>query len=417
MKKVLFSIICFSLLQGGIAQVSNYIFTQSNGTYTPISGGKLYGTFNSKFETFVDVNNPSGICNGFSYYCGLNGTGIPIGFDFLYNNRVFDKIGVSYNGVISLGSSSFSPAVDAYVWDLADGIPSGGAHLRNRIAGLLKDNVANTNSEVRVETIGTAPNRICVIQWSNVHEYGLTGDNVNFQIQLLETTNQVKVIYGACVGIAANTAAVVGLGGESAADFNNRKGSGAWSATSAGTLNTDMVSFNNINVPASGLTFTWTPPVIACKPPSNLNITSVSAPNASFSWAAVAGASSYEYAFTTNQVPPASGINTTSLSASVTTAVNNTVLYAHVRSNCGGNYSAWKSAVYVPCVTGTYPANGATNLSYAGAPPAFSFLAGFDWNTVNGISSYWLFYSGDNWATADSVFSSGSGIDFFDNPF
>jgi Bacterial Ig-like domain len=416
MKKLLIFLLFFATKL--VAQVSSYTFSQSNGTYTPITGGKVYGTFNSTFETFVDVNNPSGICNGFSYYCGLNGTGIPIGFDFLFNNRVFDKMGVSYNGVISLGSSSFSPAVDAYVWDLADGIPSGGAHLRNRIAGLLKENVANPNSELRVETIGTAPNRICIIQWANVHEYNLSGDNLNFQIQLFETTNQVKVVYGSCVGIAANTAAVVGLGGESPTDFNNRKGTGSWATTMAGTSNADMVNFNNINVPASGLTFTWTPPTIACKPPASLNITSVAVPNASFSWVAAPGASSYEYAFTTSQVPPTSGTNTSALSASVSSAAANTVLYAHVRSNCGGSFSAWKSTVYVPCVNLVSPANGFTGMAYAGVSSAFNIVPQFSWASISGISSYYFVYSSTNWATADSVFTSNSSnFTLFENQF
>ncbi|MCP9766852.1 hypothetical protein EGI22_02960 [Lacihabitans sp. LS3-19] len=419
MRKIVYmlAIILFCFNQIGLAQVSGYTFSQTNGTYIPITGGKVYGTFNSKYETFFDENNPSGICRGISYYCDINAAGLPIGFDFIFNNRVFDRIGVSYNGVISLGSSSFSPAVDANVYNLSDGIPSSGAHLRNRIAGLLKDNVANPNSEVRVETIGTAPNRICVIQWSNVHEYGLIGDNVNFQIQLLETSNQVKVVFGSCTGIAANAGAEVGLGGETPTDFNNRVGTGAWNATTAGISNTAMVAFNNLNVPNSGLTFIWTPQTIVCKPPANVNITSVTTPNASFNWASVAGASSYEYAFSTSQMPPASGTNTTSLSASVTTAVSNTVLYAHVRSKCGGSFSAWKSAVYVPCVSLVLPINGYSGMSYAGAPPNFASGAGFNWNTINGISSYWFYYSSDNWATTDSVSASGNSVSFNHNPY
>jgi hypothetical protein len=90
----------------------------------------------------------------------------------------------------------------------------------------------------------------------------------------------------------------------------------------------------------------------------------------------------------------------------------------HVRTNCSGSFSAWKSAVYVPCVSLVSPIDGFAGMSYAGAPPAFRFVPQFYWTSITGISAYKLIYSSDNWATSDSVFtSSSSNLALNVNPF
>jgi hypothetical protein len=60
------------------------------------------------------------------------------------------------------------------------------APLQNKIAGFARDLQGQTGSSLRYQTIGTAPNRILVVQWSNFRRFVGTGDVFNFQIRLLE---------------------------------------------------------------------------------------------------------------------------------------------------------------------------------------------------------------------------------------
>jgi len=52
---------------------------------------------------------------------------------------------------------------------------------------------------VRYETIGSSPDRILVIQWSNMRAYWdatTTSTRVSFQVMLYETSNKIEFIYG-----------------------------------------------------------------------------------------------------------------------------------------------------------------------------------------------------------------------------
>jgi hypothetical protein len=240
------------------AQVSSYAFNQSTGTYTPITGGIVFGTTASDDQKFVDPATPAG-------GTGNTGVGIPIGFNFTHNGIVFDRLAINNNGWISLGQSSLTPSVDinstSGYTPLASTATNTPTLLRNRIAGIGRDLVGQTGSEIRVETIGTAPNRICVVQWTNYKRFGTagTGDALNFQIRLLESFNYVQVMYGACTfGTTSSVTTHVGLGGTTATDFNNRTSTTSWLATTAGTANNQGITMAAaVTAPTSGSYFIW----------------------------------------------------------------------------------------------------------------------------------------------------------------
>ncbi len=260
------------------AQVSAYTFTQVSGTYTAISGGTVLGTATDDDQQYVDPAAPLGSTAIFT------GPGFPIGFTFTYNGISFDRVAIENNGWICLGQSSLTPSVDinttsqyAPLSSVATNTP---AILRNRIAGFGRDlvgSVAN-GSELRIQTIGSAPNRVCVIQWKNYHRFSAAGtgagDIINFQIRLNETSNVVELAYGAnTFGATLSTLTHVGLGGTVAADFNNRSTTTNWNTTTAGATNADGCSVGSaVTVPASGLIFTYTPPPPV--PPANDNCAS-----------------------------------------------------------------------------------------------------------------------------------------------
>ena len=270
MRKI-YSLILVALFTAftGIAQnVSSYTFSQTTSTYSEITGGTLFGSSSSDDERFVDPASPLGSTTT------LSGVGVPIGFTFRYNGQNFDKLAINNNGWISLGSSTLgSTAVNinssSNYTPISSTSTATPTYLRSRIGGFARDLQGQTGSSLRVETIGTAPNRICVIQWKNYKRFGVagTGDSFNFQIRLNESSNIIDIVFGTYTASSTVGTSQVGLSGTTNSDFNIRTSTTSWSSTTAGSANSSTVSFSSTNRPSSGLTFTWTPPP-SCSSPS-----------------------------------------------------------------------------------------------------------------------------------------------------
>ena len=245
--------------QQGSAQVAGYTFSQSSGTYTPISGGTVLGDATADDQYFVDPAVPLGGAT-------TTGPGFPIGFTFSYNGLTFDRIGIDANGWISLGNSALTPSVNmastsAYT-PLSSTVITTPDYLRSRIAILGRDlqGQAAPVSELMVATTGSAPNRVLVVQWTNYRKYSNTGDTLSFQIRLSETSNTVSTVYGQMTNNATSTTVQVGLGGTISTDFNNRTTTTDWSASTAGATNAATMTLSSTVRPASGLTYTFTAP-------------------------------------------------------------------------------------------------------------------------------------------------------------
>ncbi|MBK7525179.1 MAG: hypothetical protein IPI53_13805 [Saprospiraceae bacterium] len=58
-------------------------------------------------------------------------------------------------------------------------------------------NIRFINGNIRYETVGSAPNRKLVVQWTNFSRRATSApsDFMNFQIILNETTNSIDIIY------------------------------------------------------------------------------------------------------------------------------------------------------------------------------------------------------------------------------
>ena len=367
------------------AQVSLYQYSESVEAYTDITsadGGYSLGVptywppvYNMR--AFVDPNIPAGTpTNG--YLNGATGPGYPIGFDLAFNGDVFDRVGISNCGWISFGKSSDgNQAVWTYSADHPHGRPFvqyyGGPDVpykRNRVAGwansaLYTQDMSSYDppgpvTSLRIATIGTAPNRVCVIQWKDyLIGYPPTSTRVNFQIRLNEADNSVEVRYGQM--IYGGGEVQVGLGGRIPEDFNSRMTTYEepaflydWNTTVAGVVNTDacMAAPAEVGqpngsgiVPVVGRTFKWTPD--ACPPPAwPLTIADLSFDYALAQWEATA-AGNYEYFLTdTNDVngPEVTSGTTTDPEAYLFGLQPATTYYLFVRSICGGQPGVWSVA-------------------------------------------------------------------------
>ena len=413
-----FLILLFTLISFiGITQVSSYTFTTSTGTYTPITGGANYDNFTSWTNTnFLDDNNSTALES--------------IGFNFVYNGTTYTQFAVNTNGFITLGSlptNSYNPlstgtsnnVISAMGNDLigrgsflanrtsgsavititggdislisvgdkvsGTGIPAGATVLSKTATTVtISANATSTGTGfhfrfsrstfgIRFQTIGTAPNRTLVVQWTGWQRYtlsGVFGELYNFQIRLNETTNTINIIYN-IQGPTSATATTfqIGLRGSANTNFNNRTTTTNWASTTAGTLNSSTVTLSSTVKPTTGLTYTWTPP--SCSAPSSLLVTYTSPTSANLSWAASPSlpTNGYEWEIRTSGLGGSGATGLTAsgsvgagvTSASTSSLTQNTTYTLYVRSNCGGTYSSW---------------NASTSSTSPSPPPANDYCSG-----------------------------------------
>ncbi len=206
--------------------LSAYVFTQSTQTYTSINttGTLVAGSTNCDDGTF--------------------GT-FPIGFSFTYDGTAFTTFGVCCNGFLGLGAT-----------------PGGGyapmTTNTNNIVPFAYDLQGAATGSIYYTTTGSAPNRICTVEWYQWGFWPTTGNELSFQIKMFETTNAVQILY--TTGSHTSTNSVeVGMNGSALTNFVNRTTTTNWASTTAGAVNSATCSFSPTIFPAAGLTFQYAP--------------------------------------------------------------------------------------------------------------------------------------------------------------
>ena len=239
------------------AQVSSYTFSQSAGTYTPITGTVL-GTSTNDDNVF---------------------NALPIGFPVCFNGQTYTTFSVNANGFIVMGNT----AVSSYT-SLSTGTSN------NVIAGFNNDLQGDAaGGSLEYATIGTSPNQTLVVQWTNYDRWpsGSNFDVYNFQIRISETTGLVEIVYGTFTTSQAFYTGQVGLRGNNNADFSNREvsnGINTWATSTAGGFNNSAAEINNTPlVPSSGQTYSWALPASAAAP-TTVTFTSVGATAMTVNW-------------------------------------------------------------------------------------------------------------------------------------
>ncbi len=239
------------------AQVSAYFFSESLETYSEISGGTI--AYASPWDDHV---------TGAAVSANL-------GFNFEFNSTVFTSCFISPNGFITFGPTQ--PGNMNYV-----PISNTGTYLGS-VCALGTDLISNTDP-ITFTTIGTAPNRVFVVQWKNAERKVETGV-FNFQIRLYETTNEIELRYGFC--FPENTTVItaqVGLRGPNntfLSNISNRLQTGVninnvWFLKSTpGTANSSSMRTSMAEYPDNGLVYRYSVPPACSTPtgsPSNLVI-------------------------------------------------------------------------------------------------------------------------------------------------
>jgi hypothetical protein len=250
------------------AQVSTYSFSQPTGTYVPITGGTVIAT--------ASANTSPG--NLSAAVWNLPALSIP--FTFMFNGIGYTGLNITSNGFITFGATSPGGAITNPISNTAgyDGCIAAWGRGTHGVFNL--GSSPGVTSEIRVETIGTAPTRTFVIQYDNwrysssVSTITATAWVLDFQIRLCESTNNVYIVYGQgqMVGGSLTTSGFtsqVGLRGATNTDYNNRTNttSQLFSNSTAGTANnatqawavTSGVGTGTPGMPPTGLTYRWEP--------------------------------------------------------------------------------------------------------------------------------------------------------------
>ncbi|HHH54909.1 MAG TPA: PKD domain-containing protein, partial [Bacteroidetes bacterium] len=152
--------------------------------------------------TYHDLGNKGSVIIT-DNYDDSNSEPIDIGFDFEYNCVSFSSFILNTNGFIKLGNTppskpdlfyQSSQHNDFGLFDSAE------PEDVNLISIFNHDLEAGNNPEYRVFTSGTAPNRICTIQFKGIKDKTTSPavfyDNMEFQIKLYETSNNIEFVYG-----------------------------------------------------------------------------------------------------------------------------------------------------------------------------------------------------------------------------
>ncbi|WP_210520677.1 T9SS-dependent choice-of-anchor J family protein [Hymenobacter terricola] len=139
-----------------------------------------------------------------------NAASAPIGFTFTYGGTAFTDFVLNTNGYLKLGTAApVAPFFSTYAQEAYTSGPLNSTTDNNLILPFNTDLEAGTGTpEYRVATTGTAPNRVCTIQWKNVSDKTRAASsaaagnidkqfsNFSFQVKLYETSNRTDFVYG-----------------------------------------------------------------------------------------------------------------------------------------------------------------------------------------------------------------------------
>lgn len=341
----------------GFSQVNTYTFTETAATYSALPIASATIAYTAPWD-----NHISGSAHE-----------APLGFNFVYDGNVQTTCFISPNGFITFGNEA-TPTT--YIpLSIGTAFINGGA-----ISALGLNLSATVGNDIIYNTIGTAPNRVFVVQWTNAQRVASPGD-FNFQIRLNESSNTINIVYGACAPTGATVyTAQVGIRSATnlfpQSDVKNRLQTGTninfpWQAkTIEGTTSASSVRTSATEYPNNGLTYTYTPSLPCTTPTANAsalvigvtNVTATSFIGNSFTPASPAATNYLVLRSLVNTAPTATDIpNRTywaagNIISSTYTVVSTTVSSTFVQTGLQPNttYYYWVIPYNAGCLGGPY---------------------------------------------------------------
>lgn len=331
--------------------VSAYQFTNTTGTYTPVSSS----------ATAVSVLADSAIS-----------AALPIGFTFNYGGNNYTQFKMASDGFITLNTAQTTTIA-------TNNLGTANANARPIIAPLWDDMDGNATggSYAGYELTGTAPNRVLTVEWRNWEwNWNSTSPVISFQVKLYEGTNNIEFVYRTESGSVASGSASIGLGAPT--------GNGSGSYLNLSSITTPAVSSttsttNLSTKPATGTVYRFAP---GNAPALTYAWTSVPAGFTSSVKNPVATVNANTTYYVTVTAP--SGCATTSnVTVNTTSGVNITTQPAASTSICQGNNFTLTVAATGPGLTyqwrkGGTNITGATSSSYTVTGATVADSANYD---------------------------------------
>ena len=329
MKKLYFLLLTVLFVAASInAQVANYSFVGSTGTFIPLAGGTA--------STAVGDDGTQ--------------TSIAIGFTFPYNGTTFTQFGISTNGSMQLGAG----IAPSFTNSLATNV--------NVIAPLWDDNNM-TGGTITYLTTGAVGSRILTIEWTNMHVGGTgstTNPTITLQAKLFEVSGVVNIIYGSTSASLLSTTASIGISG-AAGNFLSVTPLSPPNTSTVSSVTENSTISSAANFP-TGTTYTFTPPPPCIAPAAQatgLVLTTISSSqiNGSFTATTADGYLVVRY--------PAGSATTAPVNATTYSAGNTLGLGTVVSSSASTTFSATGLS---PSTTYDFYVYSYNNLACSGAP-------------------------------------------------
>ena len=148
----------------------------------------------------------------------------PIGFSFSFYGIAYTNVSISTNGFISFDAAPGSGCCSGQV------LPNTAAP--NNLVSLGWDDLTAAPGQINYATVGTAPNRVFIVDFNSVAHLSGTGTPLTGQIKLYEGTNVVEVHTTAYSDDGTNTTqGIENAAGTVATPVAGRNGVTGWSAT------------------------------------------------------------------------------------------------------------------------------------------------------------------------------------------
>jgi len=148
----------------------------------------------------------SGIVVHSGYWDDRSWGALPIGFNFDFFGNTYSNFYVTSNGLVMFGSGTTQ-------WTNSNIPTAGGAN--NYIAPFWDDLIIHSTGDIMYQTIGTAPNRKLVVQYSNMSFWSSTVLLGTIQVILYEGSNNIQMQYRSIVDLSSDRAsgnsATIGL--------------------------------------------------------------------------------------------------------------------------------------------------------------------------------------------------------------
>lgn len=193
---------------------------------------------------------------------------VAIGFSFRFNGKIFDSLTIHENGFVTFGNSvdyqlhSSRPLTQLMSHEVEGLITAMGTDLAPHQKG------SKSKTEILSKSFGQPGQRIFVVEWrktsfKNMSTFDAGMDTLNFQIQLYEKNNGIRIHYGPMIlNGKTDRELEIGIRGHELTDVQSlflSPGKQNWSEATISNHFPAAIKISSTSFPPDGLVIEWKP--------------------------------------------------------------------------------------------------------------------------------------------------------------